>query len=88
MPPAALAPQALAEALRALDTPPLALGDGAIRFRSDLQPAGAEIPPDGDPLHRIAGRHVCRLGAGAHPEGIDAVVPDYRRAPDAQPRQA
>ncbi|MDX6697512.1 MAG: tRNA threonylcarbamoyladenosine biosynthesis protein TsaB [Solirubrobacteraceae bacterium] len=67
---------------------PLALGDGAIRFRSDLQPAGAEIPPDGDPLHRIAGRHVCRLGAGAHPEGIDAVVPDYRRAPDAQPRQA
>jgi tRNA threonylcarbamoyladenosine biosynthesis protein TsaB len=86
MPPAALAPQALAEALRALDTPPLALGDGAIRFRADLEPAGAAIPPDDDQLHRVTARHVCRLGAAAPSAGIAAVVPDYRRLPDAQAR--
>ena len=87
MPPAALAPLALAEALRGLGAPSLALGDGALRFRHDLEPAGAEIPPDDDPLHRVAGRHVCRLGAGAEPAGVDAVVPDYLRLPDAEARR-
>jgi tRNA threonylcarbamoyladenosine biosynthesis protein TsaB len=99
MSPAALAPAALAQALRrlatpgqagdaerALSAPPLALGDGALRFRDDLEPAGAEIPPDDDPLHRVAARHVCRLGAGAKPTGID-VVPDYLRLPDAEARR-
>jgi tRNA threonylcarbamoyladenosine biosynthesis protein TsaB len=85
---AALSPEACAQALADLAQSPVALGDGAVRFRNDLQPAGVEIPPDDDPLHRIAARHVCRLGVTAHPAGIDAVVPDYRRAPDAKPRQA
>lgn len=102
MAPAALTPDALAARLREMaggspnaprggaDAPssPLALGDGAVRFRGELQPAGAEVPPDGDELHRIAARHVCRLGAVARPAGIDAVVPHYIRAPDARPRQA
>ncbi|HVE69064.1 MAG TPA: tRNA (adenosine(37)-N6)-threonylcarbamoyltransferase complex dimerization subunit type 1 TsaB [Solirubrobacteraceae bacterium] len=102
MAPTALAPEDLAARLRELAPPagpplaggappalpPLALGDGAVRFRAHLQPAGAAIPPDGDELHRIAARHVCRLGAGATPAGIGAVVPHYIRAPDARPRQA
>lgn len=94
MAPAALPPDRLAHALRELAAatadvvaPPLAVGDGALRFRADLEPAGAEIPPDDDPLHRVAARHVCRLGAGAEPAGIEAVVPDYRRPPDAQARR-
>ena len=87
MAPTALAPPALAEALRSLGAAPLTLGDGALRFRDDLEPAGAEIPPDDDPLHRVAGRHVCRLGAGAEPAGVDAVVPDYLRLPDAEARR-
>jgi len=86
MPPAALAPTALAEALRELPASPLAIGDGAIRFRADLEPAGAAIPPDDDQLHRVTARHVCRLGAAVQPAGIAAVVPDYRRLPDAQAR--
>ncbi|MDX6648179.1 MAG: tRNA threonylcarbamoyladenosine biosynthesis protein TsaB [Solirubrobacteraceae bacterium] len=86
MSPAALAPAALARALADLPASPLALGDGAIRFRADLEPAGAAIPPDDDQLHRVTARHVCRLGAAAPSAGIAAVVPDYRRLPDAQAR--
>lgn len=95
MSPAAVAPQTLAEALDALaprsvgppSRPPLAIGDGALRFRDELEPAGADIPPDDDPLHRVAGRHVCQLGARAEPAGTDAVVPDYLRLPDAEARK-
>jgi len=91
MAPAALAPEELARRLRDLASAPapspLALGDGALRFRHDLEPAGARIPPDGDPLHRVSARHVCRLGAGAQPAGIDAVAPDYLRPPDAEVRR-
>jgi tRNA threonylcarbamoyladenosine biosynthesis protein TsaB len=83
---AALAPEALAARLSALEPPLLAAGDGAIRFRAYLEPAGAVIPPDDDPLHRVSARHVCRLGAEAEPTGRDAVVPDYVRPPDARPR--
>ncbi len=98
MSPAAVAPETLAEALDALARPaprsggasappPLAIGDGALRFRDELEPAGADIPPDDDPLHRVAGRHVCHLGARAEPAGTDAVVPDYLRLPDAEARK-
>lgn len=86
MAPAALAPDALARAVVDLRAPSLAVGDGALRFRAQLEPAGADIPPDDDLLHRVAARHICRLGAAAQPAGIEAVVPDYRRLPDAQVR--
>jgi tRNA threonylcarbamoyladenosine biosynthesis protein TsaB len=81
----ALTPQALAERVRALAPAPLALGDGAVRFRDQLAPAGAAIPPDGDPLHQVAGRHVCRLGRAAEP--AEALVPEYLRPPDARARK-
>lgn len=83
--PAALAPEALAELAAGLATP-LAVGDGAVRFRSPLERAGAVIPGDDSPLHRVAARHICRLGARAPEDGRDAVLPDYVRAPDARPR--
>jgi tRNA threonylcarbamoyladenosine biosynthesis protein TsaB len=84
--PAALPPEALAGALGALDGSSLAVGDGAIRFRATLEPAGAAIPPDGDPLHRVAARQVCRLGAEARAAEPEAVRPNYLRLPDAQAR--
>jgi tRNA threonylcarbamoyladenosine biosynthesis protein TsaB len=87
MEPAALAPQALAGRLEELPGPWLAAGDGAVRFRAYLEPAGAAIPPDDDPLHRVSARHVCRLGAGAEAAGRDAVLPEYLRPPDAKPRR-
>ncbi len=81
---AALDPRALAARLgRPPLQSPLAVGDGAVRFRHEL--AGAAIPPDGSPLHRVSALQVCRLGAAGTPAGRGALLPDYRREPDAKP---
>jgi len=45
--PAAYAPEALAERLLALDVPVQAVGDGAVRFREELEGAGVAVPVDG-----------------------------------------
>jgi tRNA threonylcarbamoyladenosine biosynthesis protein TsaB len=85
--PAALAPEALAERLRALDRPVQAVGDGAVRFRSALEGAGVAVPVDGSAVHRIAAPPLCRLGAAGAPADRDRLLPDYRREPDAKPPQ-
>jgi tRNA threonylcarbamoyladenosine biosynthesis protein TsaB len=82
--PAALGPEALA-ALAAELRSPLALGGGAVRFRAQLEAVGAAVPADESPLHRLDGRHLCRLAAGAETVERDAVLPRYVRAPDATP---
>jgi tRNA threonylcarbamoyladenosine biosynthesis protein TsaB len=64
-----------------------AVGDGAVRFREELERAGAAIPADDSPLHRVSALEVCRLGATVEPADRDALLPDYRREPDAKPRQ-
>ena len=79
------APEALAERLLALDVPVLAVGDGAVRFRPELEGAGAAVPTDGSAVHRIAAAPLCRLGAAAEPADRDRLLPDYRREPDAKP---
>jgi tRNA threonylcarbamoyladenosine biosynthesis protein TsaB len=84
---AALSPEALAERVRAMPAPPLAVGDGAVRFRGPLEAAGALVPPDEDGVHRLRAEHVCRLGAAGTPTDRDALLPDYLREPDAVPRQ-
>jgi tRNA threonylcarbamoyladenosine biosynthesis protein TsaB len=63
------------------------VGDGAVRFREPLERAGAAIPADDSPLHRISALTVCRLGAEGDPADRDALLPDYRREPDAKPQQ-
>jgi tRNA threonylcarbamoyladenosine biosynthesis protein TsaB len=83
----ALSPAALAERVRALPAPPLAVGDGAIRFRDPLEAAGALVPPDEDGIHRLRAEPLCRLGAAGIPTDRDALLPDYLREPDAVPRQ-
>jgi tRNA threonylcarbamoyladenosine biosynthesis protein TsaB len=65
----------------------LAVGDGAVRFREELERAGAVVPVDGSELHRVSALNVCRLGAALEPGDRDALLPDYRREPDAKPRQ-
>jgi tRNA threonylcarbamoyladenosine biosynthesis protein TsaB len=82
--PAAYAPDDLAARVGALDAP-LCAGDGAVRFRQELERAGATVPSDGSRVHRIVAVHLCRLGAAAEPAGHDKVLPDYRREPDAKP---
>jgi tRNA threonylcarbamoyladenosine biosynthesis protein TsaB len=83
----ALAPDALAERVRGLPAPPLAVGDGAVRFRDPLEAAGALVPPDEDGVHRLRAEPLCRLGAAGTPTDRDALLPDYLREPDAVPRQ-
>jgi tRNA threonylcarbamoyladenosine biosynthesis protein TsaB len=85
--PAALAPAALAERLTALDVPLQAVGDGAVRFRPELEGAGVAVPADGALVHRISAGPLCRLGAVGVPAERDRLLPDYRREPDAKPSQ-
>jgi tRNA threonylcarbamoyladenosine biosynthesis protein TsaB len=82
-PPFVAAPDELVERLAELGQPPLAVGDGSVRFRAELEAAGAEVPPDGA-LHRLAARHVAWLAAEAEPTGPDAIEPIYLRRPDAE----
>jgi tRNA threonylcarbamoyladenosine biosynthesis protein TsaB len=81
--PLALAPDALAERI---EPGALAVGDGAVRFRAELERAGAVVPADGSPLHRVSALKICELGAAGEPADRDALLPDYRREPDAKPR--
>jgi tRNA threonylcarbamoyladenosine biosynthesis protein TsaB len=87
MPPAALAPGELARRLAALEGPVQAVGDGAVRFRAELEGAGVAVPEDGSAVHRITAAPLCRLGAVQHPVDRDGLLPDYRREPDAKPPQ-
>ncbi len=57
-------PEDLAERVAALPVAPLAFGDGSVRFRDQLGAAGAVLPPDDDPVHRLRARHLCRLADG------------------------
>jgi tRNA threonylcarbamoyladenosine biosynthesis protein TsaB len=85
--PAALAPAALAARLAAMDAPVQAVGDGAVRFRLELEGAGVAVPADGSSVHRISAAPLCRLGAVGEPAERDRLLPDYRREPDAKPPQ-
>jgi tRNA threonylcarbamoyladenosine biosynthesis protein TsaB len=82
--PVALKPEELAERI---EPGWLAVGDGAVRFREPLERAGAVIPADDAPQHRVSALQICRLGAEGQPADRDALLPDYRREPDAKPRQ-
>jgi tRNA threonylcarbamoyladenosine biosynthesis protein TsaB len=60
-----------------------AVGDGAVRFRRELQSAGVEVA-DGSPLHLVDPGAICDLGVHATAAcSYEQVLPDYRRTPDA-----
>jgi tRNA threonylcarbamoyladenosine biosynthesis protein TsaB len=83
--PAVYRPEQLAELVRKLSEPPLTAGSGAVRFRDELATSGVRIADDSDPVHRVAGRHVCALAAvAAGEEGRDGLAPIYLRPPDAE----
>jgi tRNA threonylcarbamoyladenosine biosynthesis protein TsaB len=77
-------PAELAERVAALPEAPLAVGDGAIRFRQDLETAGVEVLPDGDPAHHLSARQICLLADEAGESPPDEIRPIYLRPPDAQ----
>jgi tRNA threonylcarbamoyladenosine biosynthesis protein TsaB len=64
----------------------LVVGDGALRFRAQLEAAGAVVPGAEDPRHHVGGAALHALALAAEPVGRDALVPEYVRAPDAQER--
>jgi tRNA threonylcarbamoyladenosine biosynthesis protein TsaB len=65
----------------------LAVGDGAVRYRAQLQAGGATVPPDGSELHLVSARSICELGTRAAPvQRREELLPDYRRRPDAELR--
>jgi len=81
--PTVMRPEALAERLGQVSTPPAVAGSGAIRFRDELEGAGGiRIPDDADPIHRVAARHICALAAAG--TGSEALDPIYLRPPDAE----
>ena len=63
---------------------PLAAGSGAIRFRDELEAAGAEVLPDAEPAHRVSARHVCVLAEAGRPARPESIEPIYLRPPDAE----
>ncbi len=83
-PPLVAAPDQLAERVGSLPRPPLAAGSGALRFRRQLEAAGAEVPPESDSVHRVSGRHVCLLAETGTPSPPEAIRPIYLRPPDAE----
>ncbi len=83
-PPLVALPDELAERVESLPGAPLAAGSGALRFRRQLEAAGAEIPPEPDSAHRVSGRHVCSLAATGTPSPPEAIRPIYLRPPDAE----
>lgn len=83
--PRAVVPAALAELMRGHPGPWRAVGDGAVHYRTELEAAGAEVPPDSDPRHHLDGAALCALALLASPVDRDALEPEYVRAPDAVP---
>lgn len=77
-------PDDVASRLTAIDESPLAAGDGALRFLQDLEAAGAIVPAEDDPVHRIAARHLCLLAEGVAPQPPEEIEPLYLRVPDAE----
>ena len=62
----------------------LAVGDGAVRYRAELEAGDMEVPPDDDPRHLVRGAALVRLATAATPVPVATLVPDYVRLPDAE----
>jgi tRNA threonylcarbamoyladenosine biosynthesis protein TsaB len=84
--PGAVAPDDLAALVSKAGESPLAVGDGAVRFRDQLEAAGAEVPPPESALHRVGAEGLHALALEAPAVDRDALVPEYVRPPDARPR--
>jgi tRNA threonylcarbamoyladenosine biosynthesis protein TsaB len=71
-----------------LDVSPgmLCVGSGAVRYRSVLEAAGAQIPPDDDDRHLPRARFHAQLAQEFGP--AEAVEPLYLRLPDADRTRA
>jgi tRNA threonylcarbamoyladenosine biosynthesis protein TsaB len=62
----------------------LAVGDGAVRFRGYVESLGVAVADDSSRLHRVDAGVLCELALDAPAGAPEAVLPDYRRRPDAE----
>ena len=85
--PFAVRPEQLGERAGRVLAGAVAVGDGSLRFRQNLEAAGVRVPPDGSELHVVRALHVCRLAAEVPAQHPEAVLPTYIRDPDAEPSQ-
>jgi tRNA threonylcarbamoyladenosine biosynthesis protein TsaB len=77
-------PDRLAERVAEAALKPVAAGDGSLRFRRELEEAGAFVADEGDPVHRVAARRLCQLARAAEPPSLERLQPIYLRKPDAE----
>jgi tRNA threonylcarbamoyladenosine biosynthesis protein TsaB len=82
--PRAIAPDELAELIVDLHAGALAIGDGAVEFRSILERSGALVPDDDSELHRVRAVNHCRLAGSAPASAPVQIRPEYLRLPDAE----
>jgi tRNA threonylcarbamoyl adenosine modification protein YeaZ len=75
-------PRALPPADLELEPGAVCVGDGAVRYREQLEALGAEVPPDGDERHVPRARFHAALARDFG--SADAVEPIYVRVPDAE----
>jgi tRNA threonylcarbamoyladenosine biosynthesis protein TsaB len=62
-----------------------AVGDGALRYRAELEAAGLDVAPESSPLHLLRAAAICALAASVErPASSEPVLPDYLRRPDAE----
>jgi tRNA threonylcarbamoyladenosine biosynthesis protein TsaB len=74
-------PRVVAPADLELEPGTVCVGNGAVRYRSVLEAAGAEVPPDDDERHLPRARFHAQLARDFGP--AEAVEPLYLRIPDA-----
>ena len=82
--PMVLTPEELGDLARGPEPGALVAGDGALRFRAELEAVGATVAPLGDAVHRVAARHICALSEAAGAAPAERIEPIYLREPDAK----
>lgn len=75
-------PAVLAPADLTLSRGATAVGDGAVRYRDELEARGVRVPADDDPSHIPWARHHAALAAEFGP--AELAEPIYLRVPDAE----
>jgi tRNA threonylcarbamoyladenosine biosynthesis protein TsaB len=66
----------------AIEAGGLYVGDGAVRYREQIEGTGGEVPPDDDPRHIPWARHLAAAAKDFGP--AEAAEPTYLRLPDAE----
>ncbi len=62
----------------------VAAGDGAVRYRTELQSVGIKVLDDENGAHIPIGRNICKLAARIDSIPLEEIAPNYLRLPDAE----